>query len=386
MGTEHKLGEAVVVDPDTRSNEEIPSWSADAIRDVFDAVPDAMLAVDQLGLIVMANGKAERLFGYEHDDLIGRSVENLIPERAQALHEAHRAGYFLAPRIRPMRSGSELVGRRADASEMPMEISLSPVETDHGVLVFAAVRDISARKRADMQRHELEELNRMKTELLHILSHEIFTPITTIQGTAAALLDAPGDLKPETRDELKVGLARAVERLRRLMRDLDVAARLQEDALLISLPYVRVGQILDEAIREFPGAIAEGVVVVTAPPEARERKVPADVELATRGVSIVIENALEFSNGEPVDVDLTGRQGEIVILVSDRGPGIPRELQDRVFERFSQLDGGATRSHEGLGLGLFIARGIMRAHGGEADASPRDGGGTTIALHFPTGD
>lgn len=285
-----------------------------------------------------------------------------------------------------MHSGSEFVGRRADASEMPVEISLNPVETDHGVLVFAAVRDISARKRADMQRHELEELNRMKTELLHILSHQIFTPITTIQGTAATLLDAPGDLKPETRDELKIGLAHAVERLRRLMRDLDVAARLQEDALLISLPYVRVGQILDGAIREFPGAIAEGVIVVTARPEARERKVPADVELATRGVSIVIENALEFSNGKPVDVDLTGRQGEIVILVSDRGPGIPRELQDRVFERFSQLDGGATRSHEGLGLGLFIARGIMRAHRGEADACPRDGGGTTIALHFPTGD
>ncbi|MGZ5295749.1 MAG: PAS domain-containing sensor histidine kinase [Actinomycetota bacterium] len=373
------------MDPGTSSNEAIALWSADTVQDVLDAVPDAMLAVDDAGLIVMANGQAERLFGYEHRGLIGRPIESLIPERVQALHMAHRAGYFRAPKVRPMHSGSEFAGRRSDGSEVPVDISLSWVETDHGSLALCAIRDISSRRRAEIQRRELEELNRMKTELLHILSHEIFTPITTIQGTAITLLHAPGELRPETRHELTVGLAHAVARLRRLMRNLDVAARLEENALATSMPLVRVGRILNGAVGEFPDAIDEGTIVVTAPSEAQERRIPADVELATRAISIVIENSLEYSNGKPVDIDLTVVRGEILILISDRGPGIPRQLQDHVFDAFSQADSSAIRSHEGLGLGLFIARGIMRTHGGEVDASPRDGGGTTFALRFPLG-
>ncbi len=244
----------------------ISGWTGDTIQAVLDAVPDAMLAVDHEGAIVRANVQAEELFGYQLPELVGRPVEVLIPERIQALHATHRADYFLAPRDRPMHTGIEFSARRSDGTEVPVEISLRPLETDDGVLALSAIRDISARKLAEAQRRELEELNRMKTELLHVLSHEIFTPVTTIQGTALALLHSPSGLEPTALHELTTGLEHAVERLRRLMRNLDVAARLQDDALALSMFMVRVGDILDRALEEFPGGVAVGLIGSAASP------------------------------------------------------------------------------------------------------------------------
>ncbi len=98
---------------------------------------------------------------------------------------------------------------------------------------------------------------------------------------------------------------------------------------------------------------------------------------------IVIENALAYSQGQQIDIELRVDEDEALILVSDRGPGIPAEMLERIFEPFGQVDSSATRSHEGLGFGLFIARGVMRAQGGDVDVRPRDGGGATFGLHVP---
>ena len=361
----------------------ISGWTGDTIQAVLDAVPDAMLAVDHEGAIVRANVQAEELFGYPRPELVGLPVEVLIPERIQTLHATHRADYFLAPRDRPMHTGIEFSARRSDGTEVPVEISLRPLETEDGVLVLSAIRDISARKRAEAQRRELEELNRMKTELLHVLSHEIFTPVTTIQGTALALLHSPAGLEPKALHELTTGLEHAVERLRRLMRNLDVAARLQEDTLALSMFTMRVGDILDRALEEFPGGVALGLIRSAAPDEALDRILPADVDLVARALVIVIENALAYSQGQQVDIELRVDEDEALILVSDRGPGIPAEMLERIFEPFEQVDSSATRSHEGLGFGLFIARGVMRAQGGDVDVRSRDGGGATFGLHVP---
>lgn len=117
----------------------------------MDAAPDAMVVVDADGRIVLVNAQAEALFGYDREDLIGRTVEELVPQRFRDRHVDHRNEYLEKPRVRPMGMGLDLFARRKDGSEVPVEISLSPVHTDDGLLVTAAVRDVTERRKAEQK-------------------------------------------------------------------------------------------------------------------------------------------------------------------------------------------------------------------------------------------
>jgi PAS domain S-box-containing protein len=142
----------------------IRDWSKSAFRSVLESLPDAIVVVDQAGLIRLVNQQTEELFGYRRAELAGRPVELLVPPRFRARHVVHRDGYFANPRVRPMGAGVQLFGLRKNGTEFPVEISLSPIETEHGMLAASTIRDITQKKAAEALLHSAEARYRTLVE------------------------------------------------------------------------------------------------------------------------------------------------------------------------------------------------------------------------------
>lgn len=161
-------------------------------RGLLESAPDAMVVTESDGRIAIVNRQAEALFGYRRDELIGQPVEMLIPSQFRDRHPAHRAGYFQAPRVRAMGAGLELLGRRRDSSEFPVEISLSPVETDEGTLVISAIRDVTERRETELRlQHQRDEIMELSTPVIQIWDKVLALPIigTLDSGRAARLTE-----------------------------------------------------------------------------------------------------------------------------------------------------------------------------------------------------
>ena len=233
--------------------------------------------------------------------------------------------------------------------------------------------------RSELLAHQLQELDRTKSELVQLMSHELFTPVTTIQGFALTVSEHGDRLTPDDIRELAGGVSRASHRLRRLIGNLAVAARLDREGVEITTRPVAVGDVVTRATASFSGA-GERIDVAEDPAMLGER-IWADPELAAQAIVIALENALEFGGDQPVRIDVDADGETVQVHVIDRGSGIAEHTLPHVFDAFTQGDPTSTRAHEGLGIGLYLARRIMRAHGGDVVAAT-SGDGTTMTFSF----
>jgi signal transduction histidine kinase len=236
-------------------------------------------------------------------------------------------------------------------------------------------------ERSERMARDLHRLDRTKSDLIQVLSHELMTPITVIQGASSTISTLGVALSPQDAQSLATSVGRAAARLKRLVGNLTATARLDREELEIETRPIAAAEVIENAAAEFP--LRAGRLRLPSRDDGRA-ELWADPQLAARAVGAVLENALELSpEGSSVDVDVQASRSEVAVRISDRGPGISEEVRTKIFEAFTQADASITRPHEGLGISLYLAQRIMAAHNGRIRAEPRSGGGSTFALWFP---
>jgi PAS domain S-box-containing protein len=295
----------------------------DLARSALDAAPDAMIIIDASGVIRFTNRQVSAVFGYDHDEIIGQSIEALLPERFRTRHIVHREHYVTSVRTRPMGAGLALFGRRRDGSEFPVEISLSPIEDRDRILIAAAIRDVTDRKRieaelivareaAEAARELADRANQGKSRFLATASHDLRQPLQTLEllnGSLRRRATDPHSIEAISQQEQAIG---SMSRLLNALLDI---SKLESGAVKPEPTNFRVAAIFDELRLEFAGiAVHKGLKLEIEPADAVAYTDPSLVEQILRNL---VSNAVKYT-----------REGSVRLRCLQEAPLVRIEVLD----------------------------------------------------------
>jgi PAS domain S-box-containing protein len=369
--------------------------SQDRFRELLDAAPDAIIEVDRQGHIVLLNAVTEKLFGYSREELLGRNVDTLIPDSARERHSAHRAGYWANPQTRPMGHALSLLARRKDGSEVPVEISLSPVKSGKSFRVTAIIRDVTIQRQAEekiraanlqleQRNREVERANRLKSEFLASMSHELRTPLHTIIGFSELLAEGMEGPLNEKQARFVRHVHQDALHLLELINDILDLSKIEAGRLELQLDSFDSREVINDAL----GAIhplAESKHIVTTNRIGESLRIFADRVRFREILNNLLSNAVKFTpDGGNVWIEREpAPEGMVCFSIGDTGIGIAADDQDAVFDTFRQV-GSTTRGvREGTGLGLAIVKRLVEMHGGEIRLESEVGKGSRFSFTMP---
>jgi PAS domain S-box-containing protein len=346
-------------------------------RLVVEAAPTAMIMVDARGKIQIANIHTREMFGYQHEELLGKSVDLLVPERFRSKHAGFRQGYFAESQARAMGVGRDLFGVRKDGQEFPIEIGLNPVQTPGELFTLAAIIDITERKKieADMKQ-SMDELARSNAELeqfAYVASHDLQEPLRMVSSYVQLLARRYQGRLDSDADEFIAFAVDGAARMKILINDLlsfsRVGTRGRQFAPVI------LEETLNQAMHNLALVIDESGATITHDPLPQ---VMADDGQMLQLLQNLIGNALKFRGETPpkVHIGVKRKKDRWQFYVRDNGIGIDPQFWDRIFIIFQRLHN--REEYDGTGIGLAICRKIVERHGGRIWVESELGQGSTF--------
>jgi PAS domain S-box-containing protein len=348
-----------------------------------------MIIIDAGGIIRFTNRQVFALFGYEHDDIVGRSIEMLMPPRFRVRHVGHRENYVNNVRVRPMGAGQELLGLRRDGTEFSVEISLSPIEDLNRTLVAAAIRDVTDRKRieaelivareeAEAARELADRANQGKSRFLATASHDLRQPLQTLE-----MLN--GTLRRRTTDprctEALVQQEQAITAMSRLLNALLDISKLESGAVRPEPSDFTVAAIFEELRLEFASIAANKGLKLEI--DSCKDAAYSDPSLVEQILRNLVSNAVKYTREGYVRLRCLTEASLVRIEVLDTGVGIPADQLQYIYDEFYQVGVPTNVSRDGYGLGLSIVHRLVKLLTLQLDVCSEVGKGSAFSLLLP---
>ncbi len=358
------------------------SLSEERLRLVIEAAPSGMIMVDELGRVVLVNSQVERMFGYSREELLGESIDLLVPSSVRAKHPCQRASFFADPKARAMGAGRDLYGQRKDGTQLPVEIGLNPLMTDGQRFVLASIVDITERKHSEaLLQEKLLELQRSNEDLqqfAYVCSHDLQEPLRVISNYTQLLARRYANRLDQDANDFIDFTVDATKRMQELINDLLLYSRV--DTKGKEFVSTNCSQIVAMALANLKVAISESGAVVEFDdlPD-----VNGDSSQLLQVFQNLIGNAIKFrSKEEPVvRVALEDSGRNWTFIVKDNGQGFDMKYGERIFVIFQRLH--TKEMYPGSGIGLAVCKKIIERHGGLIWAESEPGQGAKFSFTIP---
>ncbi len=397
---------------------------------LFENATEGILLTDQFAKIVLVNPAAEKMFGYLSDELVGQTIETLIPKRIHTRHVTLRDGFYQHPSNRSMGTGRDLFARRKDNSEFPVEVSLSHYQQKNETFVIAFVVDITTRKENEKnllkQKLELEkisndirklnaelegkveertlilkealqrleesqlelsesldkekQLNEIKSRFVSMASHEFRTPLSTILSSATLVSKYPSTDEFDKREKHIRRIRDSVNHMNELLEDFLSLGKLEEGKVGITISTFNVKEFTDEVIEEMRTQLKTGQDIMAE--FIGENGFTSDKRMLKNILLNLLSNAIKFSGeGKNIFLRTENVNGQLALTVKDEGVGIPEEDQPHLFGTFYRAKN--VSNIQGTGLGLAIIKRYVNLLGGSIELKSRLNEGTVVTIRLP---
>ncbi|MES2180384.1 MAG: PAS domain-containing sensor histidine kinase [Gemmatimonadota bacterium] len=343
---------------------------------------DAVIAVDHEFNIVFFNAGAERIFEWTAEEIWGKPLALLLPERFRASHSGHMHGFAAAHgKARTMGERQLISGVRKSGEEFAAEASIQQMVFDNRPVFSATLRDISPRQRAE---DALRQAIKARDDMIGIVSHDLRNPANAVKMLAQSII-AEGATLPESVVERLGVVHQAAVQIDTLIQDLLDVTRVEAGQMTVTPRSIDIGEVVRGAIAPLRPLAQSRSIALEVDVETGLPLVNGDPQRVVQVISNLIGNALKFTEEYGrIAISVSRREGMVEVRVADNGVGIPPQQLPHVFDRFYSAAPGARR--QGAGLGLPIARGIVEAHGGKIWVDSTVGEGTTVHFTLPVAD